>query len=190
MLRNTEIEYGSVAKFLHWSIALFILLMLIMGFTAILLPSDTYGWLRSDLITVHKSLGLTILLLMIIRLVWKFTNDRPQLPSSVLIWEKALARIAHFSLYLLIFAMILIGWTMSAAGGYQTKFWGLIDMSLPIAKNHNLELLGGQLHLIFAWVLLGFIVFHILGALKHYFYDKDQVLQRMLPFQLSSQNKS
>lgn len=180
MLRNTSLEYGSVAKFLHWLIALLIVLMLAVGFTFSLL-SDQHSAIKSLLILTHKSLGLTLLLLVTLRLVWKLINIRPILPITVPLLERALAHCIHFCLYVVMFAMIFIGWTMSAAGGHNTRFWGLFNLNLPIPKNTELNHLCQNLHLIFAWVLIALIALHIVGALKHYFYNKNRVLQRMLP---------
>lgn len=178
-LRNTTERYGSAMKFFHWTLSILIIGMLLLG----LVISQVHSrHLAGSLITWHKSIGLTILGLMVLRTIWRLSSKRPRLPASIPVWQKRLAEGLHFVLYLVIFSILLSGWIMSGAGGHKTQFFGLFDATFPISKNVPLEALGGKIHELLAWVITGLLVLHIVGALKHHFVDKDGVLRNMLPF--------
>ncbi len=179
MIRNTPTTYGSVAKTFHWLIAILIIGMLIYGF--ILVNLKNTNPYREILIGVHKSIGLTILLLVILRLFWRFINIQPPLPITVPLWEQICAKSAHFFLYILMFLMIFSGWSLSSFGGHPVKFWGFLDATLPVTKNQMISERAFLAHKIIAWCIIGLVSLHILGALKNHFIDKNQVLRRMLP---------
>lgn len=179
-LRNTHDNWGSVAKTFHWLIALLILGMLIMGASFDFVPKGTP--LRSLLFQIHKSIGLTLLLLMCLRLVWRLMNPTPALPTNTPAWQQSAAHISHLLLYFYAFMMPLTGWVSSTAKGHAPVFWWLFSVPAPFVSQSRL--FGhfiNQLHTHFAWVLMSLIVIHVLGALKHHFVDKDTVLKRMAP---------
>src|SRR4051812_37121726 len=110
-LRNTTQSYGSIAKSLHWLIALLIIGMLIVGLWMIGLPLSPA---KFKIYGLHKSFGITILSLAALRLLWKWINESPLLPDAMNKLEKFLAKAGHAGLYVLIFAMPLTGWCMSS----------------------------------------------------------------------------
>ncbi len=170
-IKNTKNSYGSIAKILHWLIAISIIFMLFLGF---FMSGRT-------LYTVHKSLGITILIIMILRVLWKLTNSIPKLPKNTPKWENIAVKLTHLSLYLLAFIMPFSGWLMSTASNNAPDFWWWFKWSLPgISTNHHLADFAHALHNILAWVIIGFVCLHILAALKHHFINKDDVLRRML----------
>lgn len=176
-LRNTTETYGAVSKFLHWLIALLVLVMLIVGTSFNYLPEGPF--LRF-LIQVHKSTGVTILGIMIIRLLWRWTNPYPRLPNTMRLWEKITAHIVHFLLYLLLIAMPITGIVMTLSGGYQVPFWWLGNIHLDfIPKYKPLSQLMAEWHEYLAWTIVVFAVLHTVAALKHHFIDKDNVMIRM-----------
>ena len=179
MLRNTLDSYGNISKFFHWTIAFFIILMLILGFSFSLFEKNFV----LTAITFHKSLGFSLFFLMILRLLWRFFNPSPPLPITEKKWVKNLAKCVEFLLYLSIFIMILDGIALSYTHGHPINFWWWFQINLPIQQNHHIGELTSQIHLIFAWVIITLIALHVLGAFRHYFWIKDKVLQRMLPFQ-------
>lgn len=179
MIKNTPKTYGSMAKFFHWIIAILIIGMLIFGF--ILVNLKTTNPYRETLIGLHKSIGLTILLLVILRLIWRFVNIQPPFPVTVPLWEQISAKSAHFFLYILIFVMIFSGWSLSSFGGHPVVFWNLFDVKLPVAKNQTISSDAFLAHKIIGWALIGLVSLHILGALKNHFIDKNHILNRMLP---------
>ena len=171
MFKNTKAHFGSVSKFFHWIIALLILCMLPLGY---LMSGHT-------LMTVHKLTGLFILTLAACRLIWLLWNPQPRLPASVPRLEKIIARAVEGLLYLCMFGMPLSGWVMSTAFGYFPMIAG-VALPMPfVPVDHDLAMTFENIHGILAWILIGLISLHVLGALKHYFFDKDQVLQNMLP---------
>lgn len=179
-LKNNDQQFGAIAKCLHWLIALFILAMLLIG---LLSSFEQLGDFRFTLITIHKSLGLTILMLMIVRLLWRYINPPPPYPNSINAFEKRLAHFSHMLLYVAIFAIIVVGWSMSAFGGHQTHFWGLFNVTLPLPENKSLEAIGGTIHLSLAWLIAALLLLHISAAFFHHFHKKDNILKRMLPCQ-------
>lgn len=170
-IKNTKNSYGSIAKILHWLIAIAIIFMLFLGF---FMSGRT-------LYTVHKSLGITILIIMILRVLWKLANSIPELPKNTPKWQKVASDLTHLSLYLLAFILPFSGWIMSTASNHAPNFWWWFKWPLTgISANGKLAHFAHDLHGILAWVIIGFICLHILAALKHHFINKDDVLKRML----------
>jgi cytochrome b561 len=179
MIRNTNERYGSVAKFLHWLIALLVVIMLCAGVSFNYLPA---GRVFDALMFVHKSTGVTILILIVLRLLWRFTNPTPRFPSTTPFWQKRAARIVHILFYLLLIAMPLTGIIMTLSAGYRVPLWGICTVHLSaFGPNKPLAMLMAAWHRTLAWTIAIFIVIHVLAAIKHHFYDKDGVLTRMLP---------
>jgi len=176
-LRNTLDDYGSLSKFFHWFIALLIIFMLILGTSFDFIPK---GQTKSLLMQVHKATGLTILALMILRLLWRWINPLPQLPTTTPTWQKLSSRSLHRLLYLILIIMPLTGWMMSTAAGRATNFWWLFKVNVPfIAKSKPLAQGFSTAHEIIAWTIVCLLGLHILAALKHQIIDKDNVLKRM-----------
>lgn len=178
MLRNTQISYGSLSKFLHWIIALAVTFMFIIGFTmdgrAEPLKSQLYGY--------HEELGLTIMGLLIFRLYWRWQNPLPVLPPTIASWERTASKLGHYLLYLLLFVMIASGWAKSTSSGYTPNFYGLFELPMPfVPVNVAVKHFAKQVHVTTVWILLGVISLHVLAALNHHFIYKNEVLRRMLP---------
>lgn len=182
-LTNTHTSYGSVAKTLHWLIAIIVLFMLLIG----TFMGDFEKPVRGSLMTFHKSLGMTLLVLMVLRLVWRLTNPRPHLPDSVPAWKQVASLINHRLLYALLIIMPLTGLAMSTAADRAPNVWGLGTVRFPgIPISKNVAGVFSDLHSIIAWTILVLLLIHVAAALSHYFINKDQVLQRMLPKRTSS----
>lgn len=178
VISNVDTGYSAVAKWLHWIIALTVVLMLLMGFFLDDVPESFQG----TAYMLHKSTGLTILFLMICRFIIIHANTRPALPDSMKLWEKILSRLVQYGFYVLLILMPMSGWIMSVAADRVPSYFGLFNMPLPwISPDKPLAQFMNESHEVIAWILLGFICLHTLGALKHHFIDKDNVLRRMLP---------
>lgn len=169
-------QYAFGSKVLHWIIALIVVAMLFGSFFLGSVP-ETY---QANAYMLHKSFGLTVLALMVCRLIWIIYRGKPTIPASVPTWERRLSHVIQWLMYVFLFAMPLVGWTMSVAADHPPTFFGLFTLSLPITPNKVLAELLANLHATIAWILIGLISLHILGALKHYFLDRDKMLQRML----------
>jgi cytochrome b561 len=170
------LEYSSLSKFFHWLVALIVIVLLSFSFFLDDVP-DAY---QKTAYMIHKSCGLTVLWLMVLRFLWLQYRGRPSLPLGMPGWEVLLSRFVQYSFYFFLLCMPLCGWIMSVAAGRVPSYFGLFDLPLPIAPNKALSELMWQGHKIIAWILIGLISLHIAGALKHHFINKDNVLRRIV----------
>jgi cytochrome b561 len=181
-------KYTGPAILLHWLIALGIIINVLLVWTVDSLPET---WAR-PMIDTHKSIGITVLGLAIMRLLWRASHRPPELPQEYPRWEKRSAHLAHLLLYVLIFALPLSGWLHDSAwkdaASHPMKLFGLAPwprigavMSLEPARRESMHELFGAAHALFGYVLYVLFVLHVGGALKHQFIDKQPELQRMLP---------
>jgi cytochrome b561 len=184
---STRLRYGTVAMTLHWLIALLVIGNVLIGFAfANLLDHKTNPYFFL-IVQTHKSIGLTVLALSVLRLAWRLMNPVPALPpmSSVL---RILARGTHYLFYALIIGVPLAGWLMVSASstGAPTMWFGLFPVpsfeflsSLPRAErapiHENLE----TLHAVLAYSAAALLVLHVSAALYHQYSRHDDVLKRM-----------
>jgi cytochrome b561 len=186
--RNSPLRYGTVAATLHWLIAAAIIGMIGFGYYLSTLPIADPGLFR--LVQIHKSIGLTILALSVLRTVWRLVNPVPPLPDTLGKPMKVLARATHILLYVLIVAIPLSGWAMVSASplGIPTMWFGLFEWPhiaplahLPFDRKPAAE---ETIHTLHAWLAYGtaaLLALHIGAALLHHFFMKDDTLRRMLP---------
>lgn len=175
-LKNTPQEWGSMSKFLHWSVVVLIVGQGILGLTMGDLPRD--GAIHP--VRLHKSIGVLILTLAVLRLVWTYAISRRPEELPMPNWQKLAARLGHLLLYGLMIALPLTGWLLSDYGGRGVQFFG-IDLPRLVAENEAAhELFEGRHETLF-WVLVGVAVGHVLAALYHHVFQRDRTLLRMLP---------
>ncbi len=132
---------------------------------------------RTFYFNLHKSIGITILALVLFRIYWRLTHKPPALLASLQAWEKKLATFGHKALYVMMFAVPASGLIMSMLSKYGVKWFGL--PFIPGIENKGLREAFVEVHDIAGLILLTIIVVHLLGALKHKFIDKDGTLKRM-----------
>lgn len=176
-LKNTSHAYGTVAKILHWGMALLVIGMLCMGLYMSGLPT---GPDRLKLYGLHKSTGLLILGLAALRFSWKLANPQP-LPEPQ--WSRQVirgARVAHWLLYGFMFALPLSGWVMSSAAGYPVSFYGLFVAPDWVPVQPELRALANEAHGLLGYAMMGLIGLHALAALWHHFFKRDNTLRRMM----------
>lgn len=177
-LRNTTTRWGAGAQFLHWLIVVLIIVQFVIAEIADGLP---LGPDKVATLARHKSVGITILALALLRLLWRAVNPTPVLPTGTRPWEHAVARGTHAMLYLLLFAMPLSGWMMSSARNFPVSWFGLVQLpDLVRPSKPTFELMHETHEVLFA-VLVAVVILHVLAALKHHFVLKNDVLRRMLP---------
>jgi cytochrome b561 len=177
-LRNTADTYGSLAKFLHWAIVLLIVPQYFLVEAADELPN---GVEKLQLFTWHKSLGMLVLLLALVRIGWKLANRG--LPGPVgEPWQRKVAAAGHGLLYLLILAQPFSGWLMSSAANYPVTLFGWFQFPALISENHDLHEALEEVHELLFTLMLVVVAVHIAAALYHHFILRDSVLRRMLPF--------
>jgi cytochrome b561 len=177
--QSSKSRYGAVAQGLHWIIAALIVTQFTLAWMADDLP---LGMHKLALLARHKSFGMTILMLAVLRLTWRLFNRPPELPSGMSKIERFLARATHIAFYVLLFAMPLTGWMMSSAKNYSVSWFGRFTWPNLIAPNESAFNLLRSTHHILGYALFAIAILHILAALKHHFWNKDDVLVRMLPF--------
>lgn len=189
MSNQSRDRYTSVAIILHWLIAVMVIGQLAGGLYMNKLP-DTEAALKFELFQLHKSFGITILLLTLVRLGWRLTHKAPPLPAAMAGWEKLAARGAHVGFYILLIALPLVGWAVVSssplADSVQTYLFGVIHWPhLPFfdgvsdrkALSHDIA----EIHEYLGFAMIGLIALHVGAALKHQFVNRDTVLAHMLP---------
>ena len=179
-------RYTGTAIALHWIVALLVIVNVGLAWAWPLAADD----MVRPLINTHKSIGITLLLLVTMRLLWRLTHRPPALPDHHKPWEKRAAHTAHILLYVIMFALPLSGWIMDSAwakAADNPNFWfGLFEwprlgfiMTLDPVTKKSVHGLFGEMHEIAGYILYFLVVVHIGGALKHQFLDKDRELARM-----------
>jgi cytochrome b561 len=177
-IRNTTHRWGAVTQSLHW----LIVALIIMQVTLATLADEAPPAKKLGLLAYHKSVGITILTLAVLRLVWRWLNPTPLLPTTLKPYERALARFTHVMLYVLLFAMPLSGWMMSSARGFPVSWFGFLQLPDLVPKSKPLFEALVVTHGTLAVVLGVVVALHVAGAMKHHFVLRDDVLRRMLPF--------
>lgn len=175
-LHNTRESWGSLSKFLHWSIVLLIVAQGILGLTMGDLPRD--GAIHP--VRLHKSIGVLILAMAVFRLLWNLLLSRRPEPVPMAPWQRWAASAGHLLLYGLLIAIPLSGWLLSDYGGRGVQFFG-IDLPRLVAENHDAHELFEERHETLFWVLVVVALGHVLAAVYHHVFQRDRTLLRMLP---------
>jgi cytochrome b561 len=187
-LRSDADHWGSLAKFLHWTVVVLILVQGTLGLVMVELPR------RPSVIPVydlHKSLGLSIFAFAALRLGWRAFDPRPREPASVSPRQVLAARAGHALLYLLLFAVPLSGWWFDSLAGLRPLYWfGLFEVPHLTAPDKALKDFGAQLHEFAFWTLVAVAAGHAAIALWHQFVKRDNVLGRMWPATLQPRSRS
>jgi len=184
-------RYSTVAIILHWLIAALIIGQLISGILMVeFLPRASS--LTFEIYQVHKSFGITILLLSLMRVLWRLFHRPPPLPVTMKLWEKAAAKFTHILFYALMIGLPLVGWAMVSVSPldiqtvlFKTIPWPHLPFWTHITDRDILEGLESffkQVHEIMGFTMIALLVIHIGAAFKHQFIDRDSVLSHMLPF--------
>ena len=169
-------RYNTTAIIIHWLMAIMILGMIGLGFYMVGLEKGSAE--RSYFFALHKSIGLTLALLAIFRLIWKIRSGSPSLPENLKPLEKKMATMVHHFLYLMLFLQPVTGYISSSFSGYKTKFWGI---PLPHWgwKDKDLNNLFTEIHEICAFTLIVLLVLHIAGVINHLYKKEGDVVRRM-----------
>jgi len=182
-------RYTGVAIALHWLIALLVIGQIAGGFYMHNLP-DEQSALKFELYQLHKSFGVTILLLTLLRIGWRLTHKAPPLPAAMPGWEKAAARLVHAGFYVLLLALPLVGWAVVSSSPFadsvQTYLFGVVHWPhLPFFEGveNRKEFSHGvaEVHEMLAFAMIALFALHVAAALKHHFLNRDDVVSRMLP---------
>ena len=186
MGRSRPIRYGDVAVSFHWLIAILIITLLAVG--KFMTELDENDPLRFTLTQWHKSFGITVLALSVLRLIWRWTHKTPAHPAGAPGWEKLAANLAHFGLYALMFILPLSGWMYVSASplNIDTLLFNVIELPhiAPLESVADKEAVAHRLGTVHTWagnLLILIVLAHIGAALKHHLIEKDDILRRILP---------
>lgn len=175
-LRPTS--YTKVAVAMHWLIASLIFLNVGLGFFMETFPKSAPG--HDTVLFYHASVGSLIFMTALFRLFWRSTHRPPALPAHIPSWQQKIAHTLHWVLYALMFLVPFTGYLHRMAGGHPVSFFGIGFLPVIIGKDEPLRLLTDTLHVALVWTLCILVVGHVGAALKHRFFDRDGVIQRML----------
>ena len=167
--KNESNRYGKVSRMLHWTIAILFISLIPMGIFASMIPEDTEY--RNAYYVVHKTIGVTVFLLVIVRLIWNRLSRRPSLDSALTSREEKLAHRAHNTLYFLMLVIPITGFMMTSYHGYETYFF-FWEMQPLWEQSEIYQVWGGFHKYLLPYLLYIVLGAHILGALKHQFIDK------------------
>ena len=174
---SEESRYTPTAIALHWVLALALLVSFSVGLYMADLP---FSPTRLKLFNWHKWAGVTILAFSAARLLWRLTHRPPaDLPAPA--WQLRTAHLTHGALYLLFFAVPLVGWAYSSAAGFPIVWFGVLPLPDFVGADKALAEAIKPWHGALAWALAALVALHVAAALKHQFIDRDGLLNRMLP---------
>ena len=176
MLKNTESSYGVIAKGFHWLLFLMLTFMIAAGNFLASMPK---GPEKLQAAGMHKSFGLVVLALILLRLVWRLVNGTPNDPEGTPAVQNLMAHAMHWALYVLMFAQPLAGILMSQAAGYPVSFFGLFELPVLLDKDPSLAQFFRGAHGTVWILLLVAVIGHAGAALHHHFIRKDDVLKQM-----------
>lgn len=177
-MNASNTRYTLTAIALHWLMAILLLALFAVGLYMHELPLSPW---KLKIYSWHKWAGVTLFLLVWVRLAWRFTHRPPALPNNMSATMKLAAHTGHGLLYLLMIAIPLSGWLMSSAKGFQTVYFGVLPIPDLLDKNKELGHLLEEVHEMLNFLLAFVVVGHAGAALKHHLIDKDDVLTRMSP---------
>lgn len=177
-LKNTADRWGGISQLLHWMVAILILVMAYLGLTMGDLPN---GPVKIKTYALHKSIGITILALVALRLLWRLYAGTPRPVPGSPRWQERIASLTHGAIYLLLFTIPLSGWVLNSAAGFPLRWFGLVNLPHIVGESHDLHELAEQAHELMFWVLALLVVAHAGAAFYHHIFQRDATLARMLP---------
>lgn len=183
-LLNNATRFGTVSKFFHWAVFLLFVNQYVTGVLMMRLERGhlVLGFAQGDYYTWHKSVGLVVLVLVLLRITWRKTTRLPDWPATLAPWEQGCMKWTERTLYACMFVMPLSGYVFTLAGGYNFKLFGLLGLPQLIAKNAALASTAQFVHAATAYVIVAAVALHLALGLKRHLVEKDGFLHRMLPF--------
>jgi len=186
-LLNSDRRFGAVAQTLHWVIAGLIILQYVLVELAeeaehARKTNPAAAMEQLALMARHKSFGITILALALLRLLWRWRSPPPAFPVAMPHWQIWVARALHYAFYALLILLPVTGWLMSSAANRPVSWFGLFTLPDLVAPDKSLRHTLGEVHETAFSTLFVLAVVHVAAALKHHWFDRDDVLRRMLPW--------
>src|SRR6478672_949445 len=177
-IRNTHEQWGTVSKILHWVVVLLILVMAWIGLRMGGMPN---GPDKISTYAMHKSIGITILVLVLLRIGWRLYAGAPDGLPGTPRWQERIASLTHLALYALLLAMPLSGWVVNSASGFPLQWFGFVNLPAIAGKDHELHELAEDVHEWLFWAMVTLVVLHAAAAFYHHLFQRDATLTRMLP---------
>jgi cytochrome b561 len=177
-LKNTDTRWGPVSQLLHW---LIVLLIIGQGTVGLVMHEMHNSPTKIQVYALHKSFGLTLLALVVLRLSWRWYAGTPKPVPGTPGWQEKIATLTHWGLYALLFAIPISGWVLNSAAGFPLQWFGLFNLPAITGRDHNLHEAAEDLHELLFWVLVGLAVAHASAAVYHHMFQRDDTLARMLP---------
>lgn len=175
-LKNSAMEYGVLAKTLHWLVSIGLFALIYLG----LEQSDmARGDEKTRIRFIHASIATAVFFLMTVRIIWRFMNTTPAHPAAMPGWQRAISTIVHWGLYLTVFTQLIAGAFVWGTGGRALPFFGLFSVPLPIAEDRAAHEWWEGVHEFMWRPIAVLIVLHVLGALYNHFIVKNDILRRM-----------
>jgi cytochrome b561 len=171
-------RYTKVAIWLHWLIGLAVIANIGLAMLTEDMPRETHRAAMS----IHKALGITILLLTIVLILWRIGHKPPPPPAGTPAWQRPLSKVVHLLFYLLLILLPLSGWVWMSAADRPIDFFGLFTLPSLVGPNRDVADVLHDRHEMLGLMMLGLVTIHILAALKHQFVDRTRLIGRMNPF--------
>jgi len=181
MSGSQTLSYSGFSKLLHWMMALMIFGLVAVGLYMAELPDDAPN--RAQLYGMHKSMGVLLLILLLVRLAWLRIRPAPALPEAFAAKERLVIKGVQAALYLLMALLPISGYLMSTAAGYPVTFFGLFKLPALVGESKELAGFAKEMHELGGYATILFVLLHMIGAVKHRLKDKGgptDILQRML----------
>lgn len=175
--KSTPLRWGGIMQSLHWLTALLVLGLLIVGLLMDELPTSPT---KIKVYALHKSVGLTVLGLLMLRVLWRLYDRRPT-PPPMPAWQHWAAQLTHGGLYVCLLVMALSGWLYNSASNFALRWFGLFSVPALSGPDKQLKEFAHEIHETTWIILLLLIALHVGAALKHHLIDKDHTLRAMLP---------
>lgn len=179
MMASAVARYTKPAILLHWLTALLVIAAFPLG---VYMHELAFSPFKLQLVSYHKWIGVTVLLLTVARLAWRKLHAPPPLPGTIPVWQQWVAHGLHHLLYLLLLIIPVSGWLMSSAKGVPVVYLGLLQLPDLVGKDKELGDVLQEVHKALNIGMLILVIMHIAAAFKHQFIDKDSLMLRMSPF--------
>jgi cytochrome b561 len=176
--KNTASRYGWISMGLHWFMAVMIIGMFGLGLW--MRELSYYDPWYKDAPYIHKSIGILLFIVLLLRIIWRNINIRPKHDPALKAWEKSTAHLTHLAMYGLLLALMTAGYLISTADGRSIEVFSWFSVPATIHDLSNQEDIAGEVHEILAWTLIISAAVHALAALKHHFINRDTTLLKML----------
>lgn len=177
-LKNSDAQWGWLSQLFHW---LIVLLILGQGTVGLLMVEMRNSPDKVQTYALHKSFGLTILALAMLRLLWRLYAGTPRPVPGTPGWQEKIASLTHWLLYALLFAIPISGWVLNSAAGFPLQWFGLFQLPAIAGKDDGLRELAESVHEALFWALVLVALAHAAAAFYHHVFQRDATLARMLP---------